>query len=96
MLAPIIITDMTAPISSGIQWDEAVSMVLQSARILVVRSVRFFLAKYERGSFLCGIHEKENGQWERVYGTIRPVGVTIKKEFLKTRDEALKNLSISK
>ncbi|MCR5189388.1 MAG: hypothetical protein K6C97_10665 [Treponema sp.] len=51
---------------------------------------------YERGSFLCGIHEKENGQWERVYGTIRPVGVTIKKEFLKTRDEALKNLSISK
>ena len=52
MLTPTRLTEAIAPISSGIQWLDAVSIIAQSPMILVVRSAIFFFPKYESGSFL--------------------------------------------
>ena len=44
-LIPTIVTDNTDPISSGIQWLDAVSICAQSDMIFVVRSLKSFLPK---------------------------------------------------
>ena len=44
--------EIHAPISSGITWEETVSIVAQSAMIVLVRSDRSFLPKNESGIFL--------------------------------------------
>ena len=46
---PTIVVEMSAPMISGIQWLDAVSICAQSPRIFCVRSERFFLPKYDRG-----------------------------------------------
>ena len=51
-LIAIIVVDISEPISSGIQCEDAVSSVAQSAIIVLVRSDKSFLPKNERGIFL--------------------------------------------
>ena len=51
-LITIMVVDKSAPASSGIQWDDAVSMVAQSVIMVFVRSARSFLPKNDNGSFL--------------------------------------------
>ena len=58
--------------------------------ILKAKSETSFL--YEKGPLLCSVKQEEDGRWIRVYGTIRPVGAVLKKEYFNTREEALKNL----
>ena len=41
---------------------------------------------------LCSISLQPNGKWLRHYGTIQPIGVSIKKEYAETRKEAFSNL----
>lgn len=48
---------------------------------------------YENGSILCSISLQSDGRWLRHYGTIRPIGASIKKEYFNTREEALKELT---
>ena len=48
--APTKAVEITAPISSGIQWLEAVSIIAESAIIVCVRSERSFFEKNESGS----------------------------------------------
>ena len=51
-LIAIIVVDISEPTSSGIQCEDAVSSVAQSAIIVLVRSDKSFLPKNERGIFL--------------------------------------------
>ena len=43
--------DISDPTSSGIQWEDAVSMMAQSLIMVLVRSARSFLPKKESGIF---------------------------------------------
>jgi len=47
---------------------------------------------YHKGDILCGISLKPDGRWLRHYGTIKPVGASLKKEYANTREEAFSNL----
>lgn len=47
---------------------------------------------YHNGDILCSISLQPDGKWLRHYGTIKPVGASLKKEYVATREEAFKNL----
>lgn len=49
---------------------------------------------YHNGDILCSISQQPDGRWIRHYGTIKPIGASIKKEYVATREEAFKNLSL--
>ena len=46
------VVERIEPISSGIKWEKAVSSVVQSAIIVLVRSARSFFPKKDSGIFL--------------------------------------------
>lgn len=48
---------------------------------------------YYKGDILCDISLQPNGKWLRHYGTIKPAGVSLKKEYIENRDEAFSNLT---
>ena len=50
---------------------------------------------YCKRNILCSISLQPNGKWLRHYGTIQPIGVSIKKEYVETRKEAFSNLTSS-
>lgn len=49
---------------------------------------------YHCGDILCGISLQPDGRWLRHYGTIKPVGASIRKEYVETREEAFSNLHL--
>jgi len=48
---------------------------------------------YIKHNVLCIISKSPDGSWKRCYGTSSPVGALLKTETVKTREEALSNLS---